>query len=119
MALQDENTREVTEYNRLTQEEFRNRVLSPEFNAAVDAALPGGPVATSVGLVICSHGKVEVCCRECDLKARAALHDAVALAVMEERERCAKIAENIENESGFHDHMGFCERIADKIRSGE
>lgn len=34
----------IAEYNRLTQEEFRNRVLSPEFAADVDAANPGGPV---------------------------------------------------------------------------
>ena len=40
-----ENTPElaISEYNRLTQEEFRNRVLSPEFAASVDAAIPGGP----------------------------------------------------------------------------
>lgn len=54
-----------------------------------------GSCGASAGPVICPHGKVEVYCRECDLKARVALHDAVALAVMEERERCAKIAESV------------------------
>ena len=43
--------------------------------------------------VICPHGKVEVFCRECDLQARAQLHDAVALGVLGERERLATVAE--------------------------
>lgn len=34
----------IAEYVRLTQGEFRNRVLSPEFAASVDVAIPGGPV---------------------------------------------------------------------------
>ncbi len=98
VAEYSSNEKAIAEYSRLTQEEFRSRVLSPEFAASVDAAIPGSPVpvvrepAKSAGPVICPHGEVEVYCSECDLKARAELHDAVALAVMAERERCANIA---------------------------
>ncbi len=112
----------IAEYSRLTQKEFRDRVLGSEFAASIDAAIPGGPVPVvrecgiSAGPVICPHGKVEVFCSECDLKARVELHDAVALAVMAERERCAKIAEgwgwNLETEADGS-------LIADKIRSGQ
>lgn len=77
-------------------------------------------VGKSAGPVICPHGEVEVYCRECDLKARFALHDAIALVVMEERERCANIAEQ---GSGCYPDAPDGERegswIAAKIRSGE
>lgn len=81
-----------------------------------------GPVARSAGLVICPHGKVEAYCRECDLQARVKLHDAVALAVMAERERCAKIIET----DGLHlagdqeeERQADIVALAAKIRSGE
>lgn len=114
VAPYSNDAKAIQEYNRLTQEEFRNRVLSPEFAAAADSVLLGGPIhivrefgqrmdqaaratGTIAGPVICPHGKVEVYCSECDLKSRVELRDATALAVMEERERCAKIAESMDD----------------------
>lgn len=79
-----------------------------------------GPIGKSAGPVICPHGELEVYCRECDLNARVKLHDAIALVVMEERERCARIAEQ---GSGCYPDAPDGERegswIAAKIRSGE
>ena len=121
VASYSNNAEAIARYARLTDQELRNRVLGAEFAAAVDATIPGGGVATVAGPVICPHGNAEVFCRECDLKARAALHDAVAVAVMAERERCAKIAE-----AWRYSRKGVNARIttdgqdiAVKIRSGE
>lgn len=84
-----------------------------------EAAKSDGSCGVSAGPVICPHGEVEVYCRECDLKARVALHDAVALAVMEERDRCARIASGcICQDVHGKDECG-CGWIESKIRSGE
>ena len=79
---------------------------------------------TTTSVVICRHGKPEVYCTICDLEARVKLRDAVAMATMAERERCAKIAEQ-ENSGCDHvwescscaDKLG--DVIAARIRSGE